>query len=60
MSARKVNVLACDKDGCTEQVAAHDREPAEALRLRARRDHGWRSIPSFTAGGHTDLCRWHA
>jgi len=55
-----VNVLACDKDGCTEQIAARDREPADALRQRARRENGWRSIPSNAADGHTDLCRWHA
>ncbi|MGN8024717.1 hypothetical protein [Microbacterium sp. 22242] len=59
MTARKVNVLACDKDGCAEQIPALDRESAGELRARARKQHGWRSIPSFNEGGHTDLCRWH-
>lgn len=60
MTARKVNVLTCDKDGCTEQIAANYAETALELRLRASRENGWWSTPSFAQGGHTDLCRWHA
>lgn len=60
MTARKVNVLQCDREGCTEQIQAHDRETAVELRGRARRENGWRSIPSNVDGGHTDLCRWHS
>lgn len=60
MTARKVNVLTCDAEGCREQIAARDAEAALELRVRAARENGWRSTPSLAQGGHTDLCRWHA
>lgn len=60
MSARKANVLACDAEGCPEQLQAHEFETAVDVRRRARAENGWRAIPSNRAGGHTDLCRWHS
>lgn len=61
MTARKIVVLACDGDGgCSEIVKATDFESLPQLRQRATRENGWRVVPSFTQGGHTDLCRWHA
>jgi hypothetical protein len=54
MSARTFNALTCDKEGCTEQVKARDRETAVELRARAEKEDGWMCRRGF------DLCRWHA
>lgn len=60
MTAMKINVLACDHADCTVQIASKDRESAFSLRVRVRKENGWRSAPSNRRGGYTDLCRWHA
>lgn len=60
MTARKIVVLACDHDGCDAFLTAGDFESLPQLRARAAKENGWRSIPSFRDGGHTDLCRFHA
>lgn len=58
MTARKVNVLSCDKDGCTAEIRATDGETAEQLRDRARRENGWRVTLRLNV--LHDWCRWHA
>lgn len=58
MTARKLNALTCDKEGCPEQLQALDRESAYELRIRAARDNGWRF--EGAGQGFIDYCRWHA
>jgi hypothetical protein len=60
MTASKTLELRCDKPRCGEKVLARQGEDVRALRRRATTERGWRAIPSFAAGGHTDLCRFHA
>lgn len=58
MTALKVNVIRCDKPGCTAEVRAADGETATDLRARAYRENGWRVTVRLTV--LHDLCRWHA
>jgi hypothetical protein len=60
MTVKTLTVLACEKPDCREQIEARAGESPYLLRRRANREHGWRTVPSFNAGSHTDLCRWHS
>jgi hypothetical protein len=60
MTATMVYALSCDRPGCTETIPANEGETTASLRIRVHRVNGWRTIPSLSAGGRTDYCRFHA
>lgn len=60
MTARRVVTLVCDKEKCRESFVGGGGQTPPQVRAEAKKLAGWRTVPSFGADGHTDLCRWHA
>jgi hypothetical protein len=60
MTVQRLRCIRCDKPDRTARLVAFEGESISELRDRARVENGWRTVPSFEAGGRTDNCRIHA